>query len=412
MAFKIRVQNFRAIEDAEIALRRVTILTGPNGAGKSSFLYALQLAKNVVKGPTQPLDSFFHVGSINLGSFRENVSWKDISRRIQITARVHGNLADSSYTLALGDKSSTMTIEAMFPFAVKVTLKGSFPYTLTTNVNTAPFSYKGLNGEVVFNGFSSSLSLKSFSGTKEDEANTVSEVQRVLNNPLIVINAVDSVDLKRGFSRPTYAPVPLSAEINTEDEMATFLANDREVEAKVSFALERLTNKRFAVRPALLGSGSFYLQTIDLRSELVCDLVNEGFGFNQLIFLLAKISQPSARLICIEEPESHLHPELLAKLADALLVFSKRTNSRLLISSHSEQFVVSFLNRVARKEVDADDVGVYYVTKNDSGASIFEDQRLNDKGQLEGGLKSFYEPAITEMRDFLTIGAPVEPSLG
>ena len=40
----IRISGFRGIQNMEITLSRVTILTGPNNSGKTSVLKALQLA--------------------------------------------------------------------------------------------------------------------------------------------------------------------------------------------------------------------------------------------------------------------------------------------------------------------------------------------------------------------------------
>src|SRR5438309_1513770 len=40
------------------------------------------------------------------------------------------------------------------------------------------------------------------------------------------------------------------------------------------------------------------------------DFVNEGFGSNQLLFVLERIANtPKASIIGIEEPEIHLHPK-------------------------------------------------------------------------------------------------------
>ena len=40
----IRIAGFRGIQNMEMTLSRVTILTGPNNSGKTSVLKALQLA--------------------------------------------------------------------------------------------------------------------------------------------------------------------------------------------------------------------------------------------------------------------------------------------------------------------------------------------------------------------------------
>jgi len=45
---KIRIKNFKSLEDVEIEIKPLTFLLGPNGSGKSSFLKALKfLHKNI-----------------------------------------------------------------------------------------------------------------------------------------------------------------------------------------------------------------------------------------------------------------------------------------------------------------------------------------------------------------------------
>src|SRR5207247_6322449 len=105
--------------------------------------------------------------------------------------------------------------------------------------------------------------------------------------PVDDIKGLDFVALRRGFVKPIFSPVPIQPQLITEDEIATYIANDRDLEAQVSFYLERIVNKNFQARPTL-GTANFYLHTIDRNTGFLADLVNDGFGTNQLVFLLAK----------------------------------------------------------------------------------------------------------------------------
>ena len=45
---KIRIRNFKCLEDIEIELKPLTLLFGPNGSGKSAFIKALRyFSKNI-----------------------------------------------------------------------------------------------------------------------------------------------------------------------------------------------------------------------------------------------------------------------------------------------------------------------------------------------------------------------------
>jgi predicted ATPase len=401
--FWLTLKNFRSIKKQTIAIRPITILTGANGGGKSSFLYSLAVGRNVVTNPSSTLDQLFNLGDLDLGGFRETVNRKNLSNTLEIRVRVDSPGVDieTEYVVKLGRQKSTLELKISRPISLDLSVDVTFPYTLNQGTPVS-FEYQQLKGTAVWNGLGSTLTYDS-SVSDEETRKLASKAATFFNVPLTVLRTADLVGLKRGFSKSVYSPIPLQQQIRTEDEVATSLALDREAEARVSFALEKLVNKSFAARPTPLGGGTFYVQTVDRTSEFICDLVNEGFGINQLVYLLAKITQPASRIICIEEPEIHLHPELLSRFADTLLLLARKNKSYFLISSHSEQFVVSFLNRVARKEATQEEIGIYYVEKDSSGDTTASEQALNEKGQLEGGLRSFYEPTIETLRDFLTL---------
>src|SRR2546430_13105128 len=44
------------------------------------------------------------------------------------------------------------------------------------------------------------------------------------------------------------------------------------------------------------------------KTGVSTELVNEGFGVNQMVYFLAKALNADAGWTCVEEPEIHLHP--------------------------------------------------------------------------------------------------------
>ena len=71
------------------------------------------------------------------------------------------------------------------------------------------------------------------------------------------------------------------------------------------------------------------------------------------------------------------------------------------ISSHSEHFVVSLLNLVEKGKASPDDIAIYFIAKDEHNMTTIARQTVNDKGQIEGGLKSFYEPSMRALEEFL-----------
>lgn len=70
----------------------------------------------------------------------------------------------------------------------------------------------------------------------------------------------------------------------------------------------------------------------------VLPLANLGSGIEQIVLLATLATQYDARLFCIEEPELHLHPVLLRKLATYLL---ESTTNQYLLSTHSAHLLDS-----------------------------------------------------------------------
>jgi predicted ATPase len=159
----------------------------------------------------------------------------------------------------------------------------------------------------------------------------------------------------------------------------------------------------FSVRPTI-GTANFYLQSRDRSTGFVSDLVNEGFGTNQLVTILAKSLRKDMRTICIEEPEIHLHPEMMDKLVDVLLEAVENEGKSFVIATHSEHIVISLLNKVAAGRIDPKQAVVYYLSKRGRKAEI-ERQEINDKGQMRGGLKAFYETELKQTKEFFQIVA-------
>jgi predicted ATPase len=391
-------------------LGKITVLTGPNNSGKSSVIYGLLTLKNVVLNPNQAVDSFLNLGFLNLGGFAQTVFLKKETSDIILGIEVSRNEIKSQYTTVLGKKKSSLSLKTLKPYNISLDVDVTFPYPANKTANTIVTGSFG-RAQVVWNGITPTINItpipeqemlvsepKKSDDLKEGSAESLNES---INAPIEELRGVDFIPLRRGFTKPSYSSVPMQAQLLSEEELATLLAANRELVGKVAHYLEPLVNRIFSVW-SILGTANFYLQSQDRSTSFVCDLVNEGFGTNQLVTILTKCLREEVSTVCIEESEIHLHPRLMDKLVDVFVRIAQDEGKSFIISTHSEHIVLSLLNEVAKKNIKPEDVCIYYLSKEGKETKI-ERQEVNEKGQIKGGLKGFYETELKQIKDFFSV---------
>ena len=112
------------------------------------------------------------------------------------------------------------------------------------------------------------------------------------------------------------------------------------------------------------------------------------------------------KTVLIEEPEIHLHPSMVRSLAHTLADIASDHDKRLIVSTHSEAFVVALLARIAAGEIGVDNVSFILVEKED-GESRFTKQEAKPSGQIEGGLDSFVASGFEDIARFLGLDSEV-----
>ena len=407
MITKLSLNNFRSIRDSEVPLGKITVLTGPNNSGKSSIIYGLLTLKNDVLNSNQAIDSFLNLGFLSLGGFAQTVFLKKENSDIILGIEVLGNEIKSQYTAVLGKKKSSLSLKTIKPYNISLDIDVTFPYPANKTASAEIVGEFG-KAQVVWNGITPNINVvqitekemlvpepKETAGVKEG---SIESLQESINAPIEELRGVDFIPLRRGFTKPSYSSVPMQPQLLTEDELATLLAANRELEGRVAYYLEQMIDRVFSVR-SIIGTANFNLQARDRTTGLVCDLVNEGFGTNQLVTILTKCLREEVSTVCIEESEIHLHPELMDKLVDIFVKIAQNEEKSFIISTHSEHIVLSLLNQVANNKIKPEDVCIYYLSKDGKETKI-ERQEINDKGQIKGGLKGFYETELKQVKDF------------
>lgn len=152
-------------------------------------------------------------------------------------------------------------------------------------------------------------------------------------------------------------------------------------------------------------------------------LADEGYGITQLVSLLMQIDNTipvyfegiptfdiekfktdynnmdmtyPRRVICVEEPEVHLHPKYQSLLAEMFVEAYQKYNIHFIIETHSEYLIRKLQVMVADKEnsLAPNDVSLNYVEKGENGVSTNRKINILDDGRLDGSFgEGFYDEA-------------------
>ncbi|MFZ8805663.1 MAG: AAA family ATPase, partial [Candidatus Calescibacterium sp.] len=267
MLTKIKISGFRSIKDQEIELSKINLIYGETATGKSSILYSLLVLKNFVKNPNQQVDAFFNLRFLNLGGFDESVFNHDQKREIKIGF----SIKDGEYEV--GFKENQVKIKQVWN---KFEMNGDFPLPYLLNKN---FTFEfDKEFTVNWNGIISDVIPKTLNFQNQQKAREITEK---LNFITSVIDNIDIIPSRRGFFKSSYSPSLVSINPYTDDEVAAIIINNPNLASKISADLEKILNRDFRLYTPP-GTAVSYFQTMDKKSRMPINLVNDGFGVNQV----------------------------------------------------------------------------------------------------------------------------------
>jgi len=389
MLKKIKIAGFRSIRKQEVDLAPFTVIYGPTASGKSSLLYSLLVLKNFVATPNQQSDGFFSFGFIDLGGFDACVFNHEQDKAIEVSF----SNEDGEYGLSFQKNNGEIYLKA--GIGIDMRAKINIPYALNQSF-TFPWKEREEEYTINWNGITCSVAPKQPTADTQQKA---SELTIQLNRIPETLKKIDIAPHKRGFFKPSYTPQPVSSLPTTEGEVASIIINDPNLSPRISVDMEKILERDFRLYTPP-GTATVYFQTTDKRSRVPGYLVNDGFGINQIVYILAKIHRPDIKTILIEEPEVHLHPKMIRSMVRVLCDIIKDEGKQIILTTHSEVFVSALLATIAEKITSLKDIQCYLALKENK-ATIFKPQRVQENGQIEGGLSSFMEGELEDLKIIL-----------
>ena len=404
MITNISLKNFKCFRSLDINPKLVTVLIGPNGTGKSGVLQALLLLKQS-KGADldlagdlvrfAPEDFIFHGLDPELEGVQLSLSghWPIKGEGVEDRVEFQATLSYSGNAV-LRNKSGKTTVHISGEkYDLYFDDSNNLRQIESPNFSIAYSGVGGINKFHISYGYRGGPDLRSF-------WNRVSEA------PSDAIANMKVVPAARALSRGLYSlgPEP-SAGISSagglgkqEEAIATTLGYSRSEVEKVSGLMKRVTGVGFR-------TDTVPPQSVKMLSESPAgdvSLVAEGFGTNALVHLLFELVRavPGATVL-IEEPEVHLHPKGQADLASVMVEEAKSAGKQVIMTTHSEHILGRLLTLVAENKLSPEEVAVLSFEKDEDGVCSASEIEVTDQGQVKGGLKSFFETDVNEMRRYV-----------
>lgn len=338
---KLKIKNFKAFKDAEIEdLPRMCVFLGANGSGKSTLFDVFGFLSDSLRGNVK-------TAIMKRGGFKEVIS-REQSGNIEFEIKFRNDEFDGekspliTYELAVG-------LESGEPVVTREVLsyrrgKKGLPYKFlnfsrgrgTAIINEDEYGSEAFkeNREEQILDSANILAIKGLGQFQKFKA--ISSFRRLLENWYIS-------NLNIAESRLTQ-DAGISEKLSTSGNNLALVAqhlyqNHPEVFAKVLEKMKQRVPGVSNVKAAETVDGRVVLQFQDgsFKDPFIARYVSDGTlkMFAYLVLLYDPNPHP---LLCIEEPENYLHPDLLSELAEEFREYSLR-GGQVFISTHSPDFV-------------------------------------------------------------------------
>lgn len=320
----ISIQYYRSITDAyKLDLSDLTVLLGKNNMGKTNIIRAINLGMEILKNMStlhkrkkinKQLYEWHEDFPISLQNVKR-IKNKNTSIRMDFTLSDDETSKFQQTTSSLINGILSIYIEIGEDNSIKVTVpkKGKNARSMTSKiVDISQFICERFGIQYIPAVRSEDDAYKSILGLVDDELASIDDDK--YQKALEYIEEVQNKCLNN-----------LSDKV--KEPLNTFLPEIKHIE------LYKVYEGR------LYGTSLRRSIDIDIDDGVMTSLSNKGDGVKSLITIamLSQISTQGQRLIIVDEPENHLHPEAIHFIDSVLQKLSE--NHQVLISTHNPIFV-------------------------------------------------------------------------
>lgn len=372
MLQQIRLENFKGFKQAVVDFGRIMVLIGPNGTGKSSISHALMVLRQSIGRDRLILNGPL----MNLGDFSDVLNKEATNMQVRIGVSV--GVADykslnipenASFSYDAYFSPQVIGFDATISSPTEKHLVAKWKSGQAGSVEPRSLVRQDLpSGSVVELSAKSdiarpfSISGGSHESGLEDEYEAfVEKINELISSIAIELDRVYYVPAIRGLERADYELVEQPTIDFRPGENAqlasTFAYKGKDIEEIVSTWAQSITGSNLASE--LIPGRKVGIESYAVPEGI--PLIGDGFGTNQLVQLLLTLAiTPAKSLLDIEEPEIHLHPKAQEKLCDILVKTAKDEDKQIIVTTHSERILYSFVSAVRNGTLTRDELAIYY----------------------------------------------------
>lgn len=430
--FEFRWKNFRSLEDTGwLKIKPLTILLGPNSSGKSSLIAPVLMFAQTIQSRDGRSPLVSRGKFVDLGTFKEIVTDHETEKKLELGVRFHvhkhlksldavGSYPPAGFELILGAGKDPSSIELE---SFKVTDLFGRTYFTRKKIKTG----YGLSGAI-----------RASKMTKEERL-AVRKARRTnfFFTPTRVLSEYESLESEKSDPSTDFSPEfshYLKASGRTAGSIFSFFNSltyigplrskpfrhyklsgeeifsvgvSGENTASLLKAKQQQNPKELNKWVKAFGFGqSVNLKTIsdDLASILFSqkegaplNIADLGFGASQIFPLIVQSTLADGGSLTIaEQPEVHLNPKLQGMLGD-LFVQLANQGQHVLLETHSEHLLLRVRTLIAKEEINASDVAIYFVEKL-GGRSIIRKLNVDANGHIPDSEwpNEFFDDALKE----------------
>ena len=418
---RVFLLNFKGHASLKLDMGKITVLIGPTSSGKSTVLQALNLLQSALWSDGGSLQGSNQNGH---GQFTDIVTGRDESRHVAVGVDGHKKaMVQGKYSVST-------------KFSCRLTFDGSpYPPKLDAAVDIeceSPPEEAGTMRLELSNGVGKVVmpdasALDGAIPTVRVGGGLAPLIHgdlprcpgREAFGPMFhggeyfrsLLNGLWHVPFSRVVTSDKL-PLEYSASIMSPDRtqaaasLLSHISTDNLVLEKISSMIKEVGLKKIAMRTIPVQKNEKNMLALDfLGKGSYNTIMHEGSGLNQLATMFAILAySPRGSVVTIEEPEIHLDPAAQARLMKIMVRQAIEEDKQLVFTTHSDHLLYPLLAYVKKKDcpLTCGDVAMYYFGTDESGeVAGAERLDINEHGQIQGGLKGFWDADMKAMGEVL-----------